>query len=69
MARNEVLVGQTFEVLVDGVSRRESQWLGRTSSNRLLNFTSPRLNLLGEYLQVRVTGAGANHLVGEQIAG
>ena len=30
-------------------SRRESQWLGRTSSNRLLNFTSPHLNLLGEY--------------------
>ena len=67
--RNEALVGQVFEVLVDGVSRRESQWLGRTSSNRLLNFTSPRLNLLGEYLQVRVTSAGANSLAGEQIAG
>jgi tRNA-2-methylthio-N6-dimethylallyladenosine synthase len=67
--RNEALIGQAFEVLVDGVSRRESQWLGRTSSNRLLNFTSPRLNLLGEYLQVRVTGAGANSLAGEQIAG
>jgi tRNA-2-methylthio-N6-dimethylallyladenosine synthase len=67
--RNEALVGRAFDVLVDGVSRRESQWLGRTSSNRLLNFTSPRLNLLGEYLQVRVTGAGANSLAGEQIAG
>jgi len=68
-ARNQMLIGQTFEVLVDGVSRRESQWLGRTSSNRILNFTSPHRNLLGEYLQVRVTGASANILAGEQIAG
>ena len=58
-ARNEALVGQTFEVLVDGASRRESQWPGRTSSNRILNFTSPRPNLLGEYVQVRVTRRGS----------
>ena len=69
IARNEALIGQVFEVLVDGSPRRESQWLGRTSSNRLLNFTSPHPNLLGEYVKVRVTGAGANSLTGEQIAG
>ncbi len=41
--RNKSLVGQTFEVLVDGAgAHRESQWSGRTSSNRVLNFTSPR---------------------------
>jgi tRNA-2-methylthio-N6-dimethylallyladenosine synthase len=64
--RNQSLVGQTFEVLVEGASRRESQWSGRTSSNRVLNFTSSRTDLLGEYVRVRVTGAGPNSLTGEQ---
>ena len=66
-ARNEALVGQTFEVLVDGASRRPGQWSGRCSSNRILNFTSPQENLLGEYVQVRVTSASPNCLVGEHV--
>jgi tRNA-2-methylthio-N6-dimethylallyladenosine synthase len=64
-ARNEFLVGHTVEVLVEGASRRENQWTGRTSSNRVLNFTSPRSDLLGEYVQLKVTHAGPNSLVGE----
>jgi tRNA-2-methylthio-N6-dimethylallyladenosine synthase len=66
-ARNETLVGKTFEVLVDGASRRPGQWSGRCSSNRVLNFTSPQQNLLGEYLQVKVLHAGPNSLVGEHV--
>ena len=64
--RNQDLVGQAFEVLVEGASRRETQWTGRTSSNRMLNFTSSRTDLLGEYVRVRVTGAGPNSLTGEE---
>ena len=64
--RNQRLRGQVFEVLVEGASRRETQWTGRTSSNRVLNFTSSRTDLLGEYLRVRVTGAGPNSLTGEE---
>ena len=64
--RNEALIGQTFEVLVDGRSRLE-QWVGRTSSNRVVNFTTRRENLLGEYVQVRITRAGPHSLVGEQV--
>ncbi len=67
MARNEALVGHSFEVLVDGQARKLDQWTGRTSSNRILNFTSPRTSLLGDYVQVRVTRAGPNSLVGEQV--
>src|SRR5580704_8430291 len=52
--RNQSLVGQAFEVLVEGATRKESQWTGRTSSNRVLNFTSSRTDLLGEYVRVRV---------------
>ena len=66
-ARNETMVGETFEVLVDGASRRPGQWSGRCSSNRVLNFTSPQQNLLGEYLQVKVLHAGPNSLVGEHV--
>jgi tRNA-2-methylthio-N6-dimethylallyladenosine synthase len=66
-ARNEALVGQTFEVLVDGASRRPGQWSGRCSNNRILNFTSPQENLLGEYVQVRVSSASPNCLVGAHV--
>jgi tRNA A37 methylthiotransferase MiaB len=81
IARNNQLLGQTFEVLVDGASRRPAsatarlpdgqsplaQWSGRSSGNRILNFTSPRSGLLGQYIHVRVTGAAPNSLVGEQV--
>ena len=65
--RNDALIGETFEVLVDGASRKPCQWSGRTSSNRILNFSSPQPDLLGQYIQVRVTRAAPNSLVGEHI--
>ena len=68
-ARNERLVGQVVEVLVEGKSKRENQWSGHTSSNKVMNFTSPEQKLLGHYVQVRVTGASPNSLVGEQSNG
>jgi len=66
LTRNERLIGQTLEVLVDGCHEARAQWTGRPSSNRIVNFTSPRQNLLGEYVQVRVTRAGPHSLTGEQ---
>jgi tRNA-2-methylthio-N6-dimethylallyladenosine synthase len=65
--RNAKLVGETFEVLVDGRHASRGQWTGRTTSNRILNFTSSSENILGEYVQVRVTRAGPNSLVGEHV--
>jgi tRNA-2-methylthio-N6-dimethylallyladenosine synthase len=67
IAINNALIGEVFEVLVDGASRKPGQWSGRSSSNRILNFTSPRQDLLGQYVQVRVTRAAPNSLVGEQV--
>jgi tRNA-2-methylthio-N6-dimethylallyladenosine synthase len=66
-ARNEELLGSTFEVMVSGKSRRENQWSGHASCSRVLNFSSQEKRLLGSYVQVRVTGAGATSLTGEQI--
>ncbi len=65
--RNERLVGQTYEVLVEGKSKKEHQWSGHTSANRILNFTSPEQRLLGHYVQVLVTGASPNSFAGEAI--
>jgi tRNA-2-methylthio-N6-dimethylallyladenosine synthase len=66
-ARNENLIGETLEVLVDTHHAARSQWAGRSTSNRVLNFASPHQNLLGQYVQVKVTRAGPNSLVGEPV--
>jgi tRNA-2-methylthio-N6-dimethylallyladenosine synthase len=66
-ARNERLVGQAFEVLVEGKSRRDNQWSGHTSSNKVMNFTSRRQESLGDYVLVKVIGATPNSLVGETV--
>jgi len=66
VATNARLVGQKFEVLVSGKSRRENQWNGYSTSHRMINFASQERELLGTYVQVRVTEAGPNNLVGTQ---
>jgi tRNA-2-methylthio-N6-dimethylallyladenosine synthase len=63
--RNQALVGQEFEVLVEGYQPRLQQAVGRTTSNRVLNFPGAPDDI-GRYMQVRVTSAGPNSLVGER---
>jgi len=65
--RNSSLVGESFEVLVSGKSRRENQWSGYTTSHRVVNFASQAPELLGTYVQVRVTDATPNSLLGEHV--
>jgi tRNA-2-methylthio-N6-dimethylallyladenosine synthase len=67
LVRNEKLVGATFEIMVDTHHAARSQWAGRTTSNLIVNFGSPHLNLLGEYVQARITRAAPFSLVGEQV--
>jgi tRNA-2-methylthio-N6-dimethylallyladenosine synthase len=67
-ALNEKMIGETVEVLADGKSRRENQWSGHTSSNRVVNFTSQAENILGDYVQIKVVAAMPNCLVGEEVA-
>jgi tRNA-2-methylthio-N6-dimethylallyladenosine synthase len=68
--RNSELVGRVEEVLVEGRHDSLGQWIGRTSQNRILNFTHPETgdSLLGKYLPVMVTRAGPNSLVGEKFS-
>jgi tRNA-2-methylthio-N6-dimethylallyladenosine synthase len=66
--RNSELVGAIEEVNVEGRNKALGQWIGRTSQNRTLNFThADGEELTGKYLQVRVTRAGPNSLVGESV--
>jgi len=62
---NEKLIGQIFEVHVEGKSRKENQWSGHTPCHRVANFSSTQPDLLGGCVQVRVTGATPNCLIGE----
>jgi tRNA-2-methylthio-N6-dimethylallyladenosine synthase len=66
--RNADLVGRVEEVLVEGRNQALQQWKGHTTQNHTLNFTHPASEgLLGTYLDVRVTRAGPNALVGEAV--
>ena len=66
LRRNQALVGQTFEVLVEGYQPRLGQAIGRTTSNRVLNFPGVPADI-GCYRQVKVTAGGPNSLVGEKV--
>jgi len=62
---NEKSVGKVFEVHVEGKSRKENQWSGHTSCHRVVNLSSAQPDLLASYVQVRITSASPNCLIGE----
>jgi len=65
--RNATYVGLTEECLVEGFNKATGQWIGRTSQHKTLNFVRADSadDLLGRYVNVRVTRAGPNSLAGE----
>jgi len=67
LRRHASYVGRVEECLVEGFNKATGQWIGRTSQHKTLNFLRPASadDLLGQYVDVRVTRAGANSLVGE----
>jgi len=68
LRKNRTLVGSETEVLVDGIARIGGLLLkGRTRTNRVVNFEGD-CSLIGEFVRVRVEGAGPNSLEGRRIA-
>jgi tRNA-2-methylthio-N6-dimethylallyladenosine synthase len=61
--RNQALLGQSFEVLVEGYQARLGQAVGRSTTNRVINFAGSPEDV-GRYLTVKVISAGPNSLVG-----
>jgi tRNA-2-methylthio-N6-dimethylallyladenosine synthase len=68
LRRYQALVGQSLEVLVEGYQPRLGQAIGRSTTNRVVNFRGCPEDV-GRYLTVKVTSAGPNSLVGEQVLG
>jgi tRNA-2-methylthio-N6-dimethylallyladenosine synthase len=62
-------IGHTLEVMVEGRNETRKQWIGRTSQNKVLNFTAPMPHNLeaGSYVLVVATGSFPNSLVGEMV--
>jgi tRNA-2-methylthio-N6-dimethylallyladenosine synthase len=67
LLRNQDAVGKTFEVLIEGTSKRsEAHLFGRNSQNAVIIF--PKGNLeKGQYAQVKVTECTAATLLGEVV--
>ena len=62
-------IGETIEAMVEGMNPVRGQIAGRSSQNKPVNFTSklPIAPAPGSYMQVKITGAHPNSLVGEAI--
>jgi tRNA-2-methylthio-N6-dimethylallyladenosine synthase len=67
--RNQRRVFETMEVMVEGNNPARGQWVGRTSQNQVLNFTTQNrpAPAIGSYTKVLVTGSFPNSLVGEMV--
>jgi len=59
-------LGETVEVMVEGKNSARSQWVGRSTQNKTVNFAHPAKfqPALGSYVNVTITQAFPNSLVG-----
>lgn len=66
LKNNRLLVGKTIDVLVcEKHPKKAGEMIGRSESYRVVNFASQ--TPVGEFTQVRITGAGPHSLRGEEI--
>ncbi len=63
LKHNKGAVGKTFEVLVEGFSKK-NQLTGRLEDNRIVNFEGDE-KLIGKFIKVKITKAFQNSLIGE----
>ena len=64
---NARCVGKTFEILVEGVSKRSREQLfGRTEQNRVVVFNRGNHHV-GDFVNVRITSSTSATLIGEEV--
>jgi tRNA-2-methylthio-N6-dimethylallyladenosine synthase len=64
---NKKCIGETYEVLIEGVSKRsKEQFCGRTSQNKMVVFPRSE-NKVGDLVFVKITDASSATLFGEKI--
>ena len=61
----ERYLGKNFEVLCEGVARDGQQRFGRTTTNKIVNFSGD--DSAGSFVQVQVTDVGPNSLLGRKL--
>jgi tRNA-2-methylthio-N6-dimethylallyladenosine synthase len=68
--RNQRHIGREYEVMVEGRNETRQQWAGRTSQNKVMNFTAPERATLehGSYVPVVTTAVFPNSLLGEMLS-
>ena len=67
--RNQRHLGEVLEVMIEGKNEARSQWIGRTSQNKTLNFTVPDVKapVPGSYVSVLITNSFPNSLLGQMV--
>lgn len=66
--KNAALIGETFELLVEGPSKRNSErWSGRTDTFKTVVFPKPENIKEGDFIHVKITDATSMTLYGEVI--
>ena len=53
--------------MVEGKNEARQQWIGRTSQNKVMNFTAGHPLTPGAYVSVVTTGCFPNSLIGEMV--
>jgi tRNA-2-methylthio-N6-dimethylallyladenosine synthase len=64
---NQRHLASIVEVMVEGKNEARQQWIGRTSQNKVMNFTADRQLPPGAYVHVVTTGCFPNSLAGEMV--
>jgi len=67
LKKNKKLEGKEVEVLVEGYSKRGNMFMGRTSTNKIVNFYC-NFNAIGNLVKVKVEEAFANSLRGRYVS-
>ncbi|GMR19740.1 MAG: tRNA (N6-isopentenyl adenosine(37)-C2)-methylthiotransferase MiaB [Gammaproteobacteria bacterium] len=62
---SQAMIGTDQQVLVEGISKKDDQWLsGRTENNRVVNFPGRDKGLIGQFIELEITEALPNSLRG-----
>ena len=64
LERHKEYIGQTLELMIEGESKVDGQWCGRSRTNHTVNFESSDVFTPGQLVNVRIDEACYNSLRG-----
>ena len=67
LENNKKLEGTTLKVLVEGISEKDNMYYGYSETNKLINFTSEKEVLCGDFVDVEITSAKTWSLDGKRV--